>query len=184
MAGLFLANQAERQLSSSCPYQINCIVERNIDNEWYKARITMVDEEIEEVCLLYLDDGNKEDDVSFDEIRPEVVEEPCQQNTSTLIPCLTHRFDNEPTQRAAETIRTASSSTTRCINRPNIKDTLKKPLAGLFDDDSEARKEHVTTSIVHKCADTEEAIILNGAENQLAAGGGLRALRFIRKQGP
>ena len=66
------------------------------------------------------------------------------------------------------------------------KDTLQKPLIGLFEDDHEIRKKHIPTVLIHDSKyDTheieEEAIILNGAENRLAAGGGLRALRYLKK---
>jgi len=66
------------------------------------------------------------------------------------------------------------------------KDTLQKPLIGLFEDDHEIRKNHKPTVLIHDSKyDTheieEEAIILNGAENRLAAGGGLRALRYLKK---
>ena len=161
MAGLLLAPRAP---SASCPFQVNDEVERVIDNVWFCAKVTAVDEEIEEVCLLYLDDENKEDGVSFDEIRP---------HSSTWSPPLTEAA--------------ASLAATGIQQLPESKkaqrETLQKPLAGLIEDDWEDRLNHVATAVVHKSADTEEAIILNGAENELAAGGGLRALRFIRKKG-
>ena len=62
-----------------------------------------------------------------------------------------------------------------------VKEPLAKPLKGLIDDDADARKAHRPTVVIHSCADSEEAIILNGAENRLAAGGGLRALRHLKK---
>ena len=63
------------------------------------------------------------------------------------------------------------------------KDTLQKPLIGLFEDDHEIRRNHKPTILIHDSAHAieEEAIILNGAENKLAAGGGLRALRYLKK---
>ena len=60
-------------------------------------------------------------------------------------------------------------------------DTLPKPLAGLVEDDTEERRAHRPTVVIHSNPDSEEAIIMNGAENQLAAGGGLRALRYLKK---
>jgi len=60
------------------------------------------------------------------------------------------------------------------------KDTLKKPLLGLIEDDSEQRRNHVHKSVIHSGEETEEAIILHGAEHRMAAGGGLRALRFLK----
>ena len=63
-----------------------------------------------------------------------------------------------------------------------IKDTLPRPLAGLVEDDYEIRKQHKPTVIIHHQSNTsDEAIIMNGAENKLAAGGGLRALRYLKK---
>ena len=62
----------------------------------------------------------------------------------------------------------------------SVRDTLPKPLMGLIDDDCEARLRHVPKVTIHSTAESEEAIILNGAENKLAAGGGLRALRYLK----
>ena len=55
-----------------------------------------------------------------------------------------------------------------------------KPLAGLIEDDADIREKHTHVAQVHKSADTEDAIILHGEENAMAAGGGLRALRFLK----
>lgn len=63
---------------------------------------------------------------------------------------------------------------------PTKKDTLMRPLAGLVEDDYEIRNKHQPTVIVHNNMN-DGAIILNGAENKLAAGGGLRALRYLKK---
>lgn len=59
-------------------------------------------------------------------------------------------------------------------------DVLPRPLAGLIDDDHEVRKNHIPTVFVHEDTSINEAIIMNGAENRLAAGGGLRALRYLK----
>jgi hypothetical protein len=60
---------------------------------------------------------------------------------------------------------------------------LLRPLAGLVEDDYEIRNSHQPTIYIHDNYSTvdEKAIILNGAENKLAAGGGLRALRYLKK---
>eukprot|EP01041_Mallomonas_annulata_P006213 gene6213-12583_t len=60
-------------------------------------------------------------------------------------------------------------------------DTLIRPLLGLVEDDSEIRRTHQTKAVIHKDMDTDQAIIINGGENELAAGGGLRALRYLKK---
>ena len=59
--------------------------------------------------------------------------------------------------------------------------TLPRPLAGLVEDDYEVRNSIKPTVFIHESTSTDEAIILNGAENRLAAGGGLRALRYLKK---
>lgn len=58
--------------------------------------------------------------------------------------------------------------------------SLPKPLMGLIEDDYEIRKAQMPTVFVHDNNNTDEAILLNGAENKLAAGGGLRALRYLK----
>ena len=63
-------------------------------------------------------------------------------------------------------------------NLEEAKENLRK--SG-FEDDAIERRAHRPTVIMHSSTDTEEAIILNGAENRLAAGGGLRELRYLRK---
>ena len=56
-----------------------------------------------------------------------------------------------------------------------------KPLAGLVEDDHEVRKNCQPVITVHQCSTEDGAILLNGAENKVAAGGGLRALRYLKK---
>lgn len=63
----------------------------------------------------------------------------------------------------------------------STKNSLSKPLAGLVEDDYEFRKNHQPTIFVHDNANTDETIVINGAENRVAAGGGLRALRYLKK---
>lgn len=61
------------------------------------------------------------------------------------------------------------------------KSSQMKPLAGLVEDDHEIRKKCQPVITVHQCSTEDGAILLNGAENKVAAGGGLRALRYLRK---
>jgi hypothetical protein len=60
------------------------------------------------------------------------------------------------------------------------KGSLPKPLLGLVEDDSESRKAKQPTILIHREDAEDEVIVLNGAENRLAAGGGLRALRYLK----
>lgn len=59
-------------------------------------------------------------------------------------------------------------------------DTLPRPLAGLVEDDYEVRNNIKPVVVIHDAHNQDEAIVLNGAENKLAAGGGLRALRYLK----
>ena len=156
-------------------------VERIIDDVWYRGVLGEVDAELEEATVVY-DDGNTEPSVSFDDLRLY-----CQgdgegapnndgsagSSSSSCGGC----------SGSSKSRGSASSISGKEVKAPRV-ETLRKPLAGLVEDDCEDRNSHATFSVVHHSADTEEAIILNGAENELAAGGGLRALRFIRKKGP
>lgn len=60
------------------------------------------------------------------------------------------------------------------------KSSLPRPLVGLIEDDYETRKSQMPVIQVHNDNQTDEVIVLNGAENKLAAGGGLRALRYLK----
>ena len=61
-----------------------------------------------------------------------------------------------------------------------VRNPLPRPLAGLVEDDYEQRNSHRPTVTVHTDTNTEEGIIINGAESTLAVGGGLRALRYLK----
>jgi len=126
-------------------------VERNIDGMWFTATVLVVDETRKELRVRYDDDHKVEERVPFDEVRPRVAS------------------GRDVSDRPVEFTST------------QVVDTLAKPLEGLIDDDADARLAHRPTVVIHSCADSEEAIILNGAENRLAAGGGLRALRHLKK---
>lgn len=130
-------------------------VERCLEGTYFLAVVQELYPKLHEAKLCYLDDGNVEDDVPLSDLR--LADE-------LDLSCCTQAEAKESQQQ------------------PQRKETLSKPLAGLVDDDSEQRSNNIPTVTVHASADTEEAIILNGAENKLAAGGGLRALRFLREK--
>lgn len=128
------------------------VVVRLIEGMEFEARVIEIDKENHTVTLSYLDDDNIEKDVGFDEIQ-EIVEGKSDRVNSTAKNC-----------RKGE--------------------TLAKPLYGLVEDDYETRRNHIPKVILHENVDEDDAkapIILNGAENRLAAGGGLRALRYLKK---
>ncbi len=60
------------------------------------------------------------------------------------------------------------------------KASLPRPLVGLIEDDYETRKSQMPIVQLHEDNQSDEVIVLNGAENKLAAGGGLRALRYLK----
>jgi len=122
------------------------IVERNLEGMWFQAVIQEISLKDKLLTLKYLDDGNTENYVPFEETRKST-----NINGSTF------------------------------IRSPSKKDTLMRPLAGLVEDDYESRNLHQPTVVVHNSTNDHGAIILNGAENKLAAGGGLRALRYLKK---
>jgi hypothetical protein len=129
------------------------VVVRNIEGMEFEARVLEVNQKSATVTLEYLDDGNTESDVPFDEIQ--------------------------------EIIEGKSDSISQSMSKNGRKiETLAKPLFGLVEDDHEIRKNHQPKVVIHEVLgedDGKAAIILNGAENKLAAGGGLRALRYLKK---
>lgn len=136
-----------------CPYSVNMHVEREIEGMFFPAVVKEVNTRLEILTLEYLDDGNREESVPFTEVR--------------MASSGDSEFVAEPT-----------------IQRRNSDmGKLRKPLAGLIEDDDDERAKHIPTVTIHKDADSE-VIILNGAENKLAAGGGLRALRYLNKTKP
>lgn len=58
--------------------------------------------------------------------------------------------------------------------------TLPKPLAGLVEDDYDARNLQEPTVTIHTDTDTDQAVIINGTADRIAVGGGLRALRYLK----
>lgn len=128
-----------------------CVVERLIEGMWFAAIIEHADAKDQSLTLKYCDDGNVEEMVPFDEVR-----------------------------MADRKVTNASNNTMRMEEKPCKKDTLPRPLAGFIEDDSLARNSQVPTVVVHVDTDIENAIIINGAESKLAAGGGLRALRYLK----
>mmetsp|Transcript_22470 Transcript_22470/g.32799 ORF Transcript_22470/g.32799 Transcript_22470/m.32799 type:complete len:142 (+) Transcript_22470:138-563(+) len=81
----------------------------------------------------------------------------------------------------ANEIRIAENEQLPSDYKTGRKSTLPKPLLGLVDDDSDIRNKHQPVVILHGDSDSDKAIIINGSEKTLAAGGGLRALRYLKK---
>ena len=131
------------------------LVERVIDDQLYKVTIEAIDYIRCVVTVRYIDDGNIEENVMFDEIKSGV------NNVAAFNPLNIMSVFN-----IKETIRKT--------------ETLLKPLKGLVEDDSDDRIKHIPTITIHQTVETEEAIIINGQENKLAAGNGLRALRYLK----
>ena len=142
------------------------MIERDIEEMWFKALV----EEVtgprgprQQLTIRYLDDGNTERDVLASECRP--YEESIYAGSHEM-------------KGAGLDIEEQERRKSKVVKK---EDTLIKPLAGLIDDDSADREERVPTAIIHTSDDTEDGktIILHGHESNMAAGGGLRALRFL-----
>ena len=129
------------------------IVERDIDGEWFPARVEGV--KGQEYKLRYLDDMKVEEGVPM--------------------------YDLRKIQQSEEESKQVESRCKEMEDVNKVKHELQKPLAGLIEDDSVERGAHMPTVVIHNQVDDEDAVMLKGAENQQAAGGGLRALRYLRK---
>lgn len=127
-------------------------VERVIDGAWFSATIIFIDMILKTAAIRYLDDQNIENDVPFDEIRPCKQQITLKQNSESL-----------------------PSSFVRL-------DLSELSIAGLVEDDSKIRSQHRPKVILHHDANSIDSIIINGSENELAAGGGVRALRYLKQQ--
>ena len=120
-----------------------------------------------ELSIRYKDDGNIEYSVNIEEVR----------------------FCSAALHAAGrEGIRGDNNNNLYIHKGVTKKDTLPKPLVGLLEDDSDIRGAHRPTVVLHDRdggtgldIDSERAIIINGTDKSLAAGGGLRALRYLKK---
>ena len=131
--------------------KVGMLVERQIDNILFLGIIETIDQKKRCVTIRYIDDNNIEDNISIDDVKYHDIAESKDSENRINIDCKGVR-----------------------------KDTLPKPLLGLIEDDSDYRNSITPIVTIHDSVETEEAIILNGAENKLAAGGGLRAVRGLK----
>lgn len=132
--------------------KIGTAVERNIDGVWFMAKIQNIDKINKLYTVRYSDDGNVEELLSFEDLR-----------VTNAVESFLNPLDGFMS-----------------IFSFAKQDTLPKPLAGLVEDDSDVRSMQKPTVTIHKDADTEEAIIINGSADRIAVGGGLRALRYLK----
>ena len=157
--------------------QKNDLVERCIEGQWFRAIVRDTDKRRLLLQLCYVDDGNIEDGVHVDETRVVTSHRDGERVGKMLGE--EKKSENEDAKEGETKLNGdyAENTPPSCVKRD---DTLPKPLAGLIEDDSEVRYKHVPTVTIHQTLDTEEAIIINGSESKLAAGGGLRALRYLK----
>ena len=166
----FSMREMRDALENSNTFSVGTLVERVIDGIWFVAKVEFFDDFNRELRLRYTDDDNVEERVPVEDVR-------LAPDNANL-----HR-DNQYSNNINNNDYDNFSSPVEFSNDKSIydNDTLLKPLKGLIDDDANIRRAHRPTVIMHSNTDSEGAIILNGAENRLAAGGGLRALRYLRK---
>lgn len=157
-----LSSSSSQSLASYNKYSSGDAIERIIDNQYFNAKIISVDNKSKQVKIQYSDDGNIEDGIPYDEIRLLSKDDDDTSNNSSVVSNFVSIFNVKDTFFK--------------------KETLLKPLAGLIDDDHAMRLNHKPSVVVHQSVETEEAIVINGAENKLAAGGGLRALRYLAQR--
>jgi len=146
-------------------FQVGDAIERNIEDMWFSAIIEGVNLTRRQLKIRFLDDDNIEEGVPMADCRPrnvEVYEGDFEGNYETK----GHDYKGGEENKIGVSV--------------GKKDTLKKPLAGLIEDDCKQRAESIPVIVLHSTADTEDAIILHGEESRMAAGGGLRALRFLK----
>jgi hypothetical protein len=140
-------------------YKVGTLVERNIEDIWFKAVIRNIDRNERELTLQYCDDDNIEENVPYDEIR--IAEE---------------SFFHE--DHKEEKYDTASAE------KENYNSHVKRNATSIFganENDQDAQSTEVKPSvIIHVDDNIDNAIIINGSESRLAVGGGLRALRYLK----
>eukprot|EP00638_Chattonella_subsalsa_P008602 CAMPEP_0117754038 /NCGR_PEP_ID=MMETSP0947-20121206/12594_1 /TAXON_ID=44440 /ORGANISM="Chattonella subsalsa, Strain CCMP2191" /LENGTH=155 /DNA_ID=CAMNT_0005573057 /DNA_START=88 /DNA_END=552 /DNA_ORIENTATION=+ len=144
-------------------WQVGDTVERNIDTEWFAAKILRIFEEDDDYVvydLEYIDDGNIENGVAEDELRT-----------------ADHESIEVALARADESATKGGAGGTRA----------PRPLTGaLFpasqeDEEEDAKRAAQTPRvIVHGLAEDGEATayVINGPENNVATGSGLRGIRW------
>lgn len=137
-------------------FRPGCTIERHIEGMWFAAVIETADHKDCSVTVKYIDDGNVEEGVPFDEIR----------RADVKLPSNNH-FEEKESKEELMTPRTTS--------------TVPKPLAGFIDDDYEERNSQVPQVVIHSTVETENAIIINGSHGKLAVGGGVKALRYLKR---
>jgi hypothetical protein len=161
-------------------FQVGDTIERCIEDIWFIATIEGVNLTRRNLKLRYLDDGNMEENVPMPECRR------IGENSSNMeaegkdeasFETKGDKASDDENIKKKRNFTESKMDGTQCVSK---KDTLKKPLAGLIEDDFEIRANHKHHTKVHSSSDTEDAIILHGEEKHMAAGGGLRALRFLK----
>ena len=156
-------------------HQVGDMIERQIENMWFGAIIESVNLTRRMLKVRYLDDGNIEDGVPMSECRR--VNEGGGEDGEGKHDGNYESKGIESKWESKHSEKHEGDTKGSCVA---IKDTLLKPLAGLIEDDCNERSRSATVAKIHKSADTEDAIILHGEESRMAAGGGLRALRFLK----
>ena len=146
------------------------LIERCIEGQWFEAHVQSIDSRREMVTIKYCDDDNLEAMVSIKDLRP-VERRGCGSDGDG------GRGSGSGGSGGGGG---GGSGGSGGDGAKSIREPLQKPLAGLIEDDSEIRCNHRPTVTVHADPNTDEAIIINGASDSLAVGGGLRALRYLK----
>jgi len=152
------ARQCKREISRR--FVVGMLVEREIEGIFFPARVTR---------LTYSDDGDRH----------------AASGSADLVYLDDGNSESDVNLSDIREIREGSDDKSLSLQGPqgSLFGKLQKPLAGLIDDDDDERAKQTPTVVLHNDIDSE-VIILNGANNKLAAGGGLRALRYLNRSKP
>ena len=136
-------------------------VERDLDGMWFPGRIERVCRDGGDVCydIVYLDDGNRESNVPWDELR--FLDDDAAESKGG---------DDAQSPCKAVPLRPLEDLVA-LVDDQAYADEFKSPVAD-------------PKSIVHGINDEEHSdstFIVNDEDAKLATGGGLRGIRFLRK---
>ena len=150
-------------------FYVGGLVEREIDSMWVPGRILEIHEDDGGTVydVEYEDDGNIEADVPFSDIRwREGVENPGPQEEDVL---------RSPQNRH----RAATSGKVSALTTAPT-DSIPLHLKQLLEEEDREKGETTPRVTIGREDGEASAYIINGAETNIAAGSGLRALRWLR----
>ncbi|CAM9195526.1 unnamed protein product [Ectocarpus fasciculatus] len=198
----------EKQQQHRGPSRVGEVVERDIDGIWFPARVVAVHEKQYEAGpsgrsgsigrrrqlaydLVYLDDNNRESEVPEEDIRPV---DDYGTKTKDGVPLLLGEEHGRVGDSAVPRGRSHSGGDSKSLDgRQDVEAGAHSTIRGqeegkdgsINDADDESAGPKVTIHSSRGTFDTKEdgsasAYIINGPETNVAAGSGLRGIRWLR----